>query len=98
MVEQVCILSGSLENPSKDRQRFVDAVVLISAADWSKALLNFENIVQTPFLRTSNDARFCQTVGPHCIISAYLRDYELTLSTQTNFDTLISKPKYTSST
>ena len=27
---------SSLGNPSKDRQRFVDAIVLFSAADWSK--------------------------------------------------------------
>ena len=55
----------SLGNPSKDRQRFVDAIVLIYDSDWSKGLSNFENIVNTPFefvLRTSNDARFCQTV------------------------------------
>ena len=37
---------GSLGNPSKDRQRFVEAIVLI---DWSKTLLNFTNVVQTPF-------------------------------------------------
>ena len=39
----------NLENPSKARQRFVDTIGLISAADWSKTLSNFENIVQTPF-------------------------------------------------
>ena len=39
----------SLGNPSKDRQRFVYAIVLISAADWSKMLPNFENVVQMPF-------------------------------------------------
>ena len=39
----------SLGNRSKDRQRFVDAIVLISAADWSKTLSNFENVVFTAF-------------------------------------------------
>ena len=39
----------SLENPSEDRQRFVDAVVLISAPDWSVKLSNFENLLDTPF-------------------------------------------------
>ena len=55
----------SLGNPGKDRQRFVDAIALISALDWSERLSNFENVVQTPFefgLQTSNDTRFCQTV------------------------------------
>ena len=55
----------SLGNLSKDRQRFVDAIVLIFAIDWWKRLSNFENVVQTPFelgLRTLNDGRFCQTV------------------------------------
>ena len=28
----------SLRNPSKDRQRVVDAIILISAPDWSKTL------------------------------------------------------------
>ena len=54
----------SLGNPSKDRQEFVDAIILISALDWSKRLSDFENVVQVLFefsLRTSNDARFCQT-------------------------------------
>ena len=35
-------------NPSKDRQRFVDSV-LISAPDWSIKLPNFENLLETPF-------------------------------------------------
>ena len=39
----------SLGNPSEDRQRFVDAVVLISAPDWSVKLSNFENLLDTPF-------------------------------------------------
>ena len=39
----------SLGNPSKDRQRFVDADVLISAPDWSVKLPNFENLLETPF-------------------------------------------------
>ena len=40
---------NSLGNPSKDRQRFVDAVVLISAPDWSVKLSHFENLLDTPF-------------------------------------------------
>ena len=40
---------SSLGNPSKDRQRFVDAVVLISASDWSVKLSNCENLLETPF-------------------------------------------------
>ena len=54
----------SLGNPSKDRQRFVDSIVLISTPDWLKELSSFENVVETPFeysLRTSNNARLCQT-------------------------------------
>ena len=39
----------SLGNPSKDRQRFVDAVVLISAPDWSVKLSKFENLLEMPF-------------------------------------------------
>ena len=57
---------SSLGNLSKDRQRFVDAIVSISAPDWPRRLSNFENFVEMPFdfgLRTSNDARFCQTVS-----------------------------------
>ena len=42
-------LELSLENPSKDRTRFVDAVVLISAPDWSVKLSNSENLLETPF-------------------------------------------------
>ena len=58
------IVQISLGDPSKDRQRFVDAVVLISAPDGSVRLPNFENVVETAFecgLRTLNDARLCQT-------------------------------------
>ena len=47
---------------SRDLQRFVDPIVLISAPD---RLSNFKNFVEMPFkfgLRTSNDARFYQTV------------------------------------
>ena len=64
----------SLGNPSKDGQRFVDAVVSISAPYWSVRLSNFENAVQTPFecgLRTTNDARFCQTVMSGTIYFEY---------------------------
>ena len=42
-------LKNSLENPSKDRQRFIDDDVLISARDWSVKLSNFENLLETPF-------------------------------------------------
>ena len=36
-------------NPSKDRQQFVDAVVLlIFAPDWSVKLSNFQNLLETP--------------------------------------------------
>ena len=41
-------LLSSLWNSSKDRQRFVDAVVLISTPDWSVKLSNFENLLETP--------------------------------------------------
>ena len=53
-----------LGNPSKDRQRSVDAIVLISASVWPKRLSNFKNLVETSFefgFRMSNDATFCQT-------------------------------------
>ena len=40
---------NSLGNPSKDRQRFVDAFVLISAPDWLNRLSNFENVIKTQF-------------------------------------------------
>ena len=40
----------SLGNPSKDSQRFVDAVVLISAPDWSVRILNFKNVIETRFV------------------------------------------------
>ena len=56
----------SLRNSSKDRRRFVDAIVLAAAPYWPKRLSNFEKDVETPFefgLRTSNDAMFCQTVS-----------------------------------
>ena len=36
----------SLGNPSKDRQRFVDAFVLILAFDWSVRLSKIENVVE----------------------------------------------------
>ena len=55
----------SLGNPRKDRQRFVDGIILISTPDWLKGLSNFENVVETPFeygLRMPNNARLCQTV------------------------------------
>ena len=39
----------SLGNPNKGAQRFVDAIVLISAADVSKTHSNCENVVHTPF-------------------------------------------------
>ena len=32
---------------------------------------------------------FCVLFRPHCIISASIQDFELKLSTQTYFDTLI---------
>ena len=63
-------LQFSLGNPSKDRQRFVDAIVLFCSSDWLKRLSNCENVVETPFefgLRTSNDARFCQTELRHIV-------------------------------
>ena len=51
-----------LGNSGKDRQRFVDAVVLISAPDWSVKLSNFENLLETPFefgLRMLGFAKLC---------------------------------------
>ena len=47
----VCSISReiSLGNPSKDRQRFVDAVVLISCPHSSVNLSNFENLLETPY-------------------------------------------------
>ena len=36
-------------SPSKDRQRFVDAVFLVSAPNWSVRLSKFENLFETPF-------------------------------------------------
>ena len=44
-----CNYMHSLGNPSKDRQRFVDAVVLIVAPDWSNRLSSFENVIETQF-------------------------------------------------
>ena len=55
-----------MENPSKVRQRFVDAIVLISTTDWSERFSNFVNVIGTSLefgLRTSIGARFCQTSG-----------------------------------
>ena len=46
------MLLYSPENPSKGHQRFVEAVVLFSAPDWSKRLSNFENVVETQFERS----------------------------------------------
>ena len=46
----------SLGNPDKDRQRFVDAIVLISTHDWPNKLQNVKDFVEMPFefgLRTS---------------------------------------------
>ena len=62
MLCQSSVLSTviSLRNPSKDSQRFVDAVVIISAPDWPVRLSNFDNVFDTPFefgLRMSNNAR-----------------------------------------
>ena len=37
------------KSKQKNRERFVDAVVLIPVAAWSKTLSNFENVGQTPF-------------------------------------------------
>ena len=51
VLENVVFISRvhtSLGNPSKDRQRFVDAVVLISAPDRSVKLSNFENPLERP--------------------------------------------------
>ena len=58
-----------LANPCKDRQRFVNSIVLIPAPGWSTRLSNFKNLVQTQSefcLRTSKDARFCQAVSKSC--------------------------------
>ena len=42
-----CLFDHSnLGNPSKNRQRFVDAFLLISASDWSDRFSNFENVVE----------------------------------------------------
>ena len=64
-----CFTKSSLGNLSKGHQQFVDAVVLISAPDWSERLSNHENVVVTRFecsLLTSNNARFCQTEVVSC--------------------------------
>ena len=63
---------NSLGNPSKDRQRFVDGIILISTPDWFKGLSNLEIVAETPFeygLRTSNSARLCQTENVQTLIS-----------------------------
>ena len=39
----------SLGNPSKDHQRFADAIVLISSPDWSQTISNFEIVVEILF-------------------------------------------------
>ena len=49
MTESSSETEGQFRNPSRDRQRFVDAVVLISAPDWSVKLSNFENLLEMPF-------------------------------------------------
>ena len=36
-------------HPSKDRQRFVDSVVLITAPHWPNRLANFETVVEMQF-------------------------------------------------
>ena len=36
-----------MENPTKDRQRFVDTIILIPTLDWSNRLSNLENVVET---------------------------------------------------
>ena len=61
------------QNVCEIRQRFVDAIVLITAPDWSKGLSKFENTLgchSIEFnLQTSNDGRFgkkngrLQTIG-----------------------------------
>ena len=43
------LMDSSQENPSKDRQRFVDAVVLILSPDWSVKLSNLEHLLETSF-------------------------------------------------
>ena len=57
-IEGVWIFSGiaqfSLVNPSKDRERSVDAIVFIAAPDWSDRLSNFENVIETQFDRSSS--------------------------------------------
>ena len=45
----ISIVNISLGNPSKDRQRFVDAIVFIPAPKWSNELSKFENIIETQF-------------------------------------------------
>ena len=43
------LLAVEWDETTVDRQRFVDADVLISAPDWSVKLPNFENLLETPF-------------------------------------------------
>ena len=57
----------SLGNPSKDRQRFVEAGFLISAPDWSVRLSNFEYVADTPFEIRSSNVERCQVL-PNCFI------------------------------
>ena len=38
-----------LGNPSKGRQRFLNAIVLISVPDWSNGLSNYKNIIRVQF-------------------------------------------------
>ena len=42
------VKDSSQRNPSKSRQRFVEAVVLISASNWSEGMSNFEDFSETP--------------------------------------------------
>ena len=55
---------NSLENPIKDRQRFVDVIVLTSAPDWSKTFLQLRKRCADAIrigLQTSNDDGFWKT-------------------------------------
>ena len=42
-------MAVDLGNPSKDRERSVDTIILIATPDWSNRLSNFENVVETQF-------------------------------------------------
>ena len=42
-------MAVDLGNPSKDRERFVDTIILIATPDWSNRPSNFENVVETQF-------------------------------------------------